>query len=118
MAKQNDIKNDNIQKLTAQHFENIFNVYQTNNGTYYYNILRSIYFPEDLDTDAYSTYITQPGDTWPFITHKMYRDIKLWWIICAVNQITNPVGQPKANTRLKILHIDNVRDVITQIGNE
>ena len=113
--KQNEIPDFDIEKLTAQNLENIFNVYQDDNENYYYNVLKSVSFPEDLDPLVYTEYVTQPKDTWPLIAWNFYRDVKLWWIICAVNQIANPVGQPKPGTKLKILSNSIVRDVLVQI---
>ena len=113
--KQNEIKDKNIKKLDPQNIENLFNIYNNEDGSYYYNILKTVNFPEELDPNIYSTYTTLPKDTWPLIAWKFYGDVRLWWIICAVNNIIDSVGQPKIGTTIKILGSNIVRDVLVQI---
>lgn len=112
--KQNDITDKSIEKLAAQNIENLFNVYD-DNGVYFYNILRTINFPDDVLANLYYTYVTNPGDTWPLISWNAYKDVKLWWIVCSLNNIQNPVAQPVAGTVLKILNPDIVREVLMEI---
>lgn len=113
--KQNNINDKNIEKLTAQNIENLFNVYQNTDGTYFYNILKTVQFPEDLDPQLYSEYYVQPKDTWPLIAWKFYKDVKLWWIICALNNISNAVAQPEMGTKIKIISPNIVRSILTTI---
>ena len=89
--KQNQIKDVAVKKLSAQNIENLFNIYQRDNGQYFYNILKTVNFPDDLDPEIYDQYVTKPKDTWPLIAYNFYKDVRLWWLICAVNQIVNPV---------------------------
>jgi len=56
--KQNDIKDKNILKLDPQHIENLFNVYTNEDGQYYYNLLKTVYFPNELDPTIYVEYET------------------------------------------------------------
>jgi len=114
--KHNDI-NDIQVKITAQNMENLFNVYETDNGEYYYNLLRTVNFPIDINPYIYFEYETEPGDTWPLIAWKFYKNVKLWWLLCALNHIDNPVAQPTASTRIKVLKTSYVREVLTQIGS-
>lgn len=114
--KQNDIKDSDIKKLVPQELENIFNVYKLDNGQYYYNINNTVNFPEEINTSIYFEYSTVPKDTWPLISWKHYSSVKLWWIICAINNIKNPVANPEPGTILKIIDVDVVRSVLSQIG--
>ena len=111
--KYNDINSNN--KLSPQNMENIFNVYD-DDGQYYFNILKSVYFPENLEPKNYTTYLVQPKDSWYLISYKHYQTTNLWWLICSVNQIINPIEQPKENTVLKILLPNVVRQVIYEIN--
>lgn len=113
--KHNDVKNVSL-KLTPQNYENIFNVYRTEDGFYFYNILRTINFPEDLDPTNYTTYTTKHGDMWPMISWNAYRTVKLWWLICAVNQIIDPSAPPVPGTELKILRATVVRNILGNIN--
>ena len=116
--RQNDINDFDVKKLASQNLENIFNVYQNEDETYYYNLLKTANFPDDIDPFLYSEYETNPGDTWPLIAWQFYKDVRLWWVICAVNNIQNPVAQPEASTLIKILDSSVVRDVLTKIKGD
>lgn len=115
--KQNDLTDVSYQ-LAPQNYENIFSVYTDEDNYYYYNLLRVINFPQDLDTSYYSTYTTITNDTWPTISWKFYKTVKLWWVICSVNQIINPIDQPVAGTSLKILNLNVVRNLLNTIKTE
>jgi hypothetical protein len=112
--KQNDI--NNLPTLDQFRYENIFNVYQNKTGQYFYNILRKVNFPEDINETVYSTYVV-PNDNLPytFISYKVYGTIYLWWVICSVNHIINPVNYPTAGTKLKILKPEYVRSVLQSL---
>jgi len=113
--KQNQIKDPEIEKLSAQNLENLFYVFQMENGQYYYNINKTVNFPQDLDPTLYRNYETKPKDTWPLIAHVFYNDIRLWWLICSSNQIINPVKQPEPGTILKILAPEIVKNVLNKL---
>lgn len=113
--KQNEIKDVAVKKLSAQNLENLFYVFQKDNGQYYYNILKTVNFPEDINPNLYTTYETKPKDTWPLIAYNFYKDVRLWWLICSSNNIINPVKQPAPGTILKILNVDSVRNILNTI---
>ena len=113
--KQNNIKDKNITKLQVQQLENLFNIYNDEDGMYYYNLNKTVNFPDDLDPNIYGVYTTEPKDTWPLIAYKFYKNVRLWWLICAVNNIINPVAQPENGTQLKILSVEVVRSILTQV---
>jgi len=113
--KQNNIIDTNVEKLAAQNLENLFSVYQNDDGSYYYNLLKTVNFPTDLDPNLYFDYEVEPSDTWPLIAWKTYKDVRLWWVICSCNQIENPIAQPAAGTTLKLLYNNVVRDILAQL---
>lgn len=116
--KQNDI-NDISYTLSPQQYENIFNVYKDEDlGCYFYNLLRTINFPQDLNPNVYNTYIIQPLDTWPLISWKLYNSIFLWWSICALNNIQNPLEMPAAGTEIKILKGEYLGNILNNIRME
>jgi hypothetical protein len=112
--KHNDVPNVSY-KITPQNYENIFNVYQDEDGFYYYNILKTVNFPAELDPSVFQEYTTGYNDTWPIISWKFYHSVKLWWLICAANQIVNPVEQPKAGTVLKIINSTVARNILNNL---
>ena len=113
--KQNDIVN--LDKLLPQQLENLFNIFTTDDGseTYYYNILKTANFPADLDESIYFNYTVKPQDSYPLISYKIYGDVQLWWLICAVNNISNPLPMPKSGTILKIITTDIVKTILSDI---
>ncbi len=112
--KQNDITE--LPFLENFRYENLFNVYQTADDKYFYNLLSKVNFPDNMDETFYSVY-TVPNDnvSWTFISNKFYGTTLLWWLICSANKIQNPVYFPAAGTELKILNPDVVRNIIQQI---
>jgi hypothetical protein len=113
--KQNDIQDNKVPKLRAQNLENLFNIYQLNDGSYFYNITKTTNFPGDLDPNLYFEYVVQRKDTWPIISWKHYSDVTLWWVICSVNGIINPVALPTVGTVLKILNASTVRGILADL---
>jgi LysM repeat protein len=114
--KQNDLTINDIKKLAPQNIENLWNIYFDEEiDGYFYNILKTVNFPENIEPTIYGTYTSQPGDTWPLIAWKHYLDVRLWWIVCALNRIENPVGQPEPGTAIKILSVDIVRQILIDI---
>ena len=119
MATDTPLKQNNIadlNNLDQFRYENIFNVYQNGSNQYFYNLLRKINFPDNMDETYYTTYIVS-SDYLPYtyISYKVYGTIYLWWLICAFNHITNPVQFPPANTTLKILKPEYARSVIQSL---
>ena len=113
--KQNDIKDVVLEKLSAQHLENLFYVHKNEYGDYFYNIIKTVNFPEEIDPTFYTQYETKPKDTWTVIAHEFYNDITLWWIVCSANRIMNPVKQPEPGTILKILQPGIVRNILNKL---
>lgn len=103
-------------EITSENYENIFNVYTDENDFYYFNLLKKIDFPDDLDSEVYDYYQTVPIDTYPNIAYQFYKNVKLWWLICAANHIDNPMEQPKAGTLLKIIKPFYVQTILTRIN--
>ena len=114
--KQNDV--NALPPLDTFRYENIFNVYLDNNNRYFYNLLAKVNFPQDITNYYYDVY-TVPNNNLPYtyISYLLYGTIELWWLICAFNNIENPVYFPQANTQLKYLKPQYVRLIISQTSN-
>lgn len=112
--KRNDIT-DIKEKIFFQNYENLFNVYETDDGDYYYNITRKVNIPDDLSPQLFQLYIVVKGDTWTGLAHRFYGDVRLWWVICATNQIANPLSLPEAGQMLKVLGSDMVQPILSKI---
>lgn len=111
--KQNDIAE--LPNLDSENYENIFDIYQTENKLYYYNINKKINFPQNLPPSFYTTYNIGYGDTWPLISFKNYETPNLWWIIVLANGIQNPTQKLEPGTTLRIPVENVVREVLDAI---
>lgn len=104
--KQNDITN--LVQIDSTNMANIFNVYADGNNGMTYSINRTINFVghENMAPGTYLTYRVNQNDTWHLIAYKAYGDIKLWWLVCKANGITNPLKMPIPGSEIKILKKD------------
>lgn len=110
---QNDISE--LPVLANERLENIFNVYENKDKKYFYNIIQSIQFPQNLPAALFDTYIVQYGDTWPTISYKAYESIHLWWVIAYANNIINPITELTHNRLLKIPKPRLVEEILLQV---
>ena len=115
--KQNQIKD--LPLLRTENYENMFNVYQEeNNKMYYYNLLQTIIFPDDLPSTLFDTYNIVAGDTWPYISYKNYNSPNLWWIIMYANKILDPTKNPVPGNSILIPKSQVVSEILVQIGKK
>jgi hypothetical protein len=112
--KQNQI--NDLPKLDTENLENMFNVYQDENGMYFYNLLQTIVFPQNLPLNLFTNYVTSYGDTWPFVSYKTLKSPNLWWVILLANNINDPTKFPENGTTLKIPRIEVVQQILSQIS--
>jgi hypothetical protein len=112
--KQNQITE--LKKLNVENMENIFNVYQDGNGMYFYNLLQTIVFPQDLPANLFTGYVIVYGDTWPFISYKTLNSPNLWWAILLANGIQDPTKPLVNGDVIKIPIMDVVKSILSQLG--
>jgi len=106
-----------LPSLESFRYENIFNVYQNDNSDYFYNILAKTNFPANLDPSYYNVYTVPHGEmSYTLISYNLYGTTLLWWLICSVNNIQNPVFFPQAGTQLKYLTPQYVRQILAQLN--
>jgi hypothetical protein len=107
-----------LPKLNNENYENIFNVYIDNNNYYFYNLLQTVVIPDSLPEGYYDVYDVMYGDTWPFISYKVYNTPNLWWVILSTNKIIDPTTQPTPGGQLKILKSNYVSQILSQISTQ
>jgi LysM repeat protein len=112
--KQNQIKE--LARLDVENLENIFNVYQNLDGMYFYNLLQTIVFPQNLPNSLFESYTAVYGDTWPYISFKTLNSPNLWWAILLANNINNPTEPIVYGQQIKIPRMEVVRQILTQIS--
>ena len=107
-----------MNKVPFSNLENIFNVYQEDNvdEKYFYNLLRTVNIPEDLDGQYYDLYTVKTGDIWPNLAWKFYKNVDLWWLICVTNQVQNATEAPKAGKNIKIIKSVYVTEILNQLS--
>jgi nucleoid-associated protein YgaU len=111
---QNDI--DSLPKLDLENFENILSVYQDNDNYYYYNLLETIFFPDNLPASYFNEYTVKYEDTWPLISFKAYSTIKLWWVIAYANNVINPINFLQIGKKIKIPKTFVVTEILTDLN--
>lgn len=102
--KQFQIKDVAVQTLPKEALENLFNVYKTSSGDYFYNIMRTVQIQgmENLDSGFFTGHLYKEGEQWSSISYSHYGTITLWWLVALVNGYTNPFSLPSAGTTLLI----------------
>jgi len=104
-----------LPQLSEYKYENIFNMYQLDDGTYFYNINRTVTIPDDIDKNAYYTTVVNGRSPWTTISYRAYGTMDLWWLIVILNKIKNPLVPPSG--KIKILRPEYITSVITEIKN-
>jgi len=115
------MKQDNFKdlpKISGYRYENFFNIYTDNDGFKFYNLLCSINLFPANNSSAEDTYVVKFNDTWASISYNQYNTMDLWWLVCAYNQIKNPVQKPQSGTVLKLLKSSFVSTVISSLQNQ
>ena len=107
-----------LPKLSFYRYENFFNIYKDNDGTKFYNLLRSINIFPAGDSSAEDKYVVNEGDTWYYISYKYYKTIELWWLVCEYNQIKDATVLPTPGSVIKLLKSDYVWVVINELGRQ
>ena len=78
-------------------------------------MLRAINIISSNNQDIEEVYPIKPSDTWASLSHKFYKTIDLWWLICTYNQIVDASTMPETGTIIKILKPEYVGYVLQQL---
>lgn len=108
---------DNLPDIGEYRFENIFKVY-TDNSFYFYNILKTINIPEDLQDDIFYKYKIPNPMSWHVLSSKLYNTTDLWWLIVLTNQISDPVNLPQGGTVIKVIKPAFITQVLKTISDQ
>jgi hypothetical protein len=90
-------------------------LYKTSDSQYFYNILSTISFPDDLDANLFYSLSINEKTPWPIISYSAYGTIELWWLLAIINKVQNPMEIPN-NGSIKILKAQYVRPVLAQLN--
>lgn len=100
-------KFDEYNKLSPNLYENIFKIGFDNTHPYY-NILKTIVMPKDLNDNLFEFINPLPNDTWTNLSYLYYNTINLWWLIAITNNVFNPFEMPSTLKILKPEYLDAV----------
>jgi len=111
-----------LQKLDLQHYERIFKVFNesiNNKSFYYYNILRKISLPDNIDPAFTAIYEVKTSLPLTIISYNIYKDIRLWWIILLFNRqaIADNIFIVPGAVKLKYIKPQFLEAVFMQITN-
>jgi hypothetical protein len=105
-----------------ERYENIFNMYEFNNendNTYiFYNILSKVTIPSDLDNDVYDYYVVESEMPLTTLSYRLYKTQHLWWLIMAVNKLSNPVKLLAAGAVIKVIKVEYLDIIFNSIKNK
>ena len=107
-----------LPKLQNTRYENIFKIYFDADNLPFYNLNKSINFPNNLDPSLFNVFIYDSVTHWPVLSYKLYETIYLWWLITEVNGIRNPFILPEVGTTLKYIKPEYVQYVLGQIKSQ
>jgi hypothetical protein len=108
----------NLPQLSEYKYENIFKVYLNTEGYYFYNILKKISVPDNIDIDLYESVRLNRKLPYTAISYIQYNTIDLWWLICLVNNIMNPLELLESGTLLKIIKPAYIPRIIDSIKSQ
>ena len=111
--KQNDISV--LPSLPPERYENLFNVYLTADGYYYYNILSKVSFADNIDPSTLIYFRITKNMPWTNISYLIYGTQYLWWLLCALNKIQNPVRNLPPGTVIAAVSPTFVTTILNQI---
>lgn len=111
---QSNIKNLPI--LGKDRYENIFKLHKTENNQWFYNLKKSITFPDDVSEDIIDTFVLDTIVPWTVISYNIYGTIFLWWTVTELNKIVNPVQLPENGKVYKYIKPSYIEQLIAQIN--
>jgi len=103
-----------LPSLEDVRYENIFKVAKTDKF-FFYNIIKKISIPEDIQSDIYYEIRINSNKPWTTLANEIYGTQDLWWLICLVNQIYNPINNPALGEVYKIIKPDYVSPILVEI---
>lgn len=110
---------EDLPNLELYRYENIFKVYQTKEGNYYfYNIIKNIKVPKDISSDIFNTAILPENMPLTTLSFNVYGTTYLWWLICAINEIQNPFDPNNSGKTIKLIKKEYVKTILNAIKQQ
>ncbi len=85
------------------------------NLTYNINRTLSVIGRDNISIELYEKRRIRKGDTWTTLAYEYYKDDRLWWLICKMNEIKDPSVQPVEGDEVYFLRTEYVKQVLDEI---
>jgi len=95
-------------------YENIFKVAK-DDKFFFYNIIKKISIPAELQSGIYYELRINSNKPWTTLAHEVYGTQELWWLICLINKVYNPINNPELGAVYKIIKPDYVNPILIEI---
>ena len=99
-------------------YEDIFTQNNTEDNYTFYNILKTVNFPKKISSSIVMDYTVTGSPTFANLSYKIYGTTTLWWLICLVNDIQNPVKLITPGTTIKVVKPTSLDSVLGQIQSK
>jgi hypothetical protein len=107
-----------LSNLELYRYENIFRLYkEPKNGYFYYNILKKIKIPDDINEQIFDFVKLPQGMPLTTLSFRIYGTTYLWWLILVVNNVTNPMSIP-AGERIRFVKKAFIKTVLENIKQQ
>jgi len=104
-----------LPSLKTTRYENIFKLYATDANQYYYNLIQSVYLPDNISEEYIYYQLVSQKMPWTIISYNAYKTIDLWWLICLTNKVYNPIKFPEQGKLIKLIKPESVNAVLNEI---
>lgn len=106
-----------IPPVAGEYYENILNMYQTQDDSsyYYFNISNKVVVDmENINADYIDYYYIDAPMPLTTLSYRIFGTQHLWWLIVAMNNL-NPIDIPAAGTVIAVPKNQYVSDVLQTI---
>lgn len=109
-----------LSSLDISSYERIFKVFEakdTNKNFYFYNILKKIELPTNIDDEYLAFYNVKSNLPMTILSYKIYGDMKLWWLIYLLNkqELGNNIFVVQGGTQIQYIKPEIIPTVLQQI---
>lgn len=103
--------------LKITDLENMFEIYQKQNGEYHYNLNETLYV--DVPDEQLLDYTCDSRMHWPLISYKIYGTTRLAWLLTKLNKVQpEDMFRPKEPSEtVKYLDPECVQTVVKNIND-
>ena len=78
-------------------------------------IIKKITIPKDIQSEIFYEIRINSNKPWTTLSNDIYGTQDLWWLICLLNEVYNPINNPKLGNVYKIIKPDFVSTILKEI---